>query len=84
MQSSISFIPDSGINSVYGVDAFSVCWGDQEGLFVPPIAVLPRVIRKMIVDRVRYVTVIPFWESAVFWPILFPNGNFIRQVVEYI
>lgn len=70
--------------SCIGVDAFSVCWGDQEGLFVPPIAVLPRVIRKMTVDRARGVIVIPLWESAVFWPMLCPNGIFIRQVVDYI
>lgn len=70
--------------SCIGVDAFSVLWGNQEGLFVPPRAVLPRVIKKMTVDRARGVIVTPLWESAVFWQNLRPNGIFIRHVVEYI
>ena len=38
--------------SVSGVDAFAEFWGDQFGLFVPPITVIHMVIKKMIIDRV--------------------------------
>lgn len=38
----------------------------------------------MRVDRARGVIVIPWWKSAVFWPVLCPNGNFISNVSDWI
>ena len=66
-----------------GVDAFAEFWGDQFGLFVPPITVIHMVIKKMIIDRVCGVFVIPCWKSAVFWPFLCPNGIFRREIVDW-
>ena len=69
--------------SCTGVDAFSENWGNEYGLFVPPITIIHRVIKKMIVDRACGVLVIPCWKSAVFWPFICPNGSFINQVEEW-
>lgn len=69
--------------SCSGVDAFSEFWGNQFGLFVPPIAVMCRVIKKMIVDKAYGVLVLPCWNSAVFWPFLCPNGNFRKEVIDW-
>lgn len=67
-----------------GVDAFSQFWGNKLGLFVPPIVVVPRVIRKMQKDRATGVLIVPLWRSASFWPLLVRNGNFISNIVDWI
>lgn len=69
--------------SCAGIDAFAEFWGNHFGLFVPPITVIYRVIKKMIVDRVYGVIVLPCWKSAVFWPFLCPNGVFRSEVVDW-
>ena len=69
--------------SCAGVDAFAEFWGNHFALFVPRITVIYRVLKKMIVDRVYGVIVIPCWKSAVFWPFLCPNGTYRSEVVEW-
>ena len=69
--------------SCAGVDAFAESWGNQFGLFVPPISIIYRVIKKMIVDRVYGVLVIPCWKSAVFWPFICPNGVFRNEIADW-
>lgn len=66
-----------------GVDAFVEFWGNEFGLFVPPITVIYRVLKKMIMDKVYGVLVIPCWRSAVFWPFLCPNGLFRQEIVDW-
>ncbi|MEW8544359.1 MAG: reverse transcriptase domain-containing protein [Candidatus Thiodiazotropha sp.] len=66
-----------------GVDAFTETWTFEFGLFVPPITLVTRVIKKMIVDRATGVLVIPCWRSAPFWPILCPDGKFIPNVIDW-
>ena len=66
-----------------GIDAFTECWSFDYGLFVPPIALVLRVIRKMMLDRATGVLIIPCWKSAAFWPILCPDGNFIPSVIDW-
>ena len=69
--------------SCRGVDAFAEFWGDQFGLFVPPISVVYRVVKKLITDKACGVLVVPCWRSAVFWPFLCPNGTFINEIVDW-
>ena len=66
-----------------GVDAFTETWANEYGLFVPPITLVTRVIKKMVVDRASGVLVIPCWRSAAFWPILCPGGKFIPNVIDW-
>ena len=66
-----------------GVDAFAAFWGNEFGLFVPPITVIYRVLKKMITDKVYGVLVLPCWRSAVFWPFLCPNGLFRKEIVDW-
>ena len=42
-----------------GVDAFTECWSFDYGLFVPPIALVLKIIRKMMLDRATGVLIIP-------------------------
>ena len=37
----------------------------------------------MIVDKAYGVLVLPCWNSAVFWPVLCPNGNFRKEVIDW-
>ena len=70
--------------SCFGIDAFAESWGGQYGLFVPPIAVIYRVIKKMVTDKAYGVLIIPCWKSAVFWPFLCPSGRFRKEIVDWI
>ena len=67
-----------------GIDAFTEKWTEKFGIFVPPISMVYRVLQKMELDRAKGVLVVPLWNSAVFWPILCPNGNFIPNVKDWI
>lgn len=67
-----------------GVDAFTVSWAFEHGLFVPPISLVTRVLRKMMIDHAKGVLVIPLWRSAAFWPILCPEGQFVPNVVNWL
>ena len=67
-----------------GVDAFAEHWGNRFGLFVPPVSVVHHVLKKMAFDYAKGVLVIPCWKSAIFWPLLCPNGTFIPQVTGFI
>ena len=66
------------------VDAFTVSWSFEYGLFVPPISVVTRVLRKMMVDQAKGVLVIPLWKSAAFWPILCPEGQCIPNEIDWL
>ena len=67
-----------------GVDAFTEYWGNQFGLFVPPVPIIHRVLAKMRIDQAFGVIVVPCWKSALFWPVLCPNGHFIPNVIDWI
>jgi hypothetical protein len=70
--------------SCTGIDAFAEYWGDKFGLFVPPISIIHRVLRKMRTDRAKGLLVVPYWKSAIFWPLLCPDGHFIGEVEQII
>ena len=53
-----------------GIDAFTENWGDGNGLFVPPINLIPRVLMHMSVCKGYGVLVVPLWRSNSFWPML--------------
>lgn len=68
-----------------GVDAFSVDWNGINGLFVPPVCIIPRVLHYMRQCMAVGTLILPLWKSASFWPMLCPRGEgFITQVKEYI
>ena len=83
MLNCLNFILDFGIRPVLELMQFAESWGNQFGLFVPPISIIYRVIKKMIVDRVYDVLVIPCWKSAVFWHFICPNGVFRNEIADW-
>ena len=68
-----------------GVDAYTEKWGEAFGLFVPPVNLVPRVLKQIQEQRARGVLVIPFWPSAAFWPLLcVGQGGFTRQITDWM
>ena len=50
------------------IDAFTQDWANKVNLLVPPIYLVPRVIRYLELCGAEGILFIPRWESAVFWP----------------
>ena len=68
-----------------GVDAFTENWGSKFGLFVPPVILVARVLKQMQAQRARGILVIPYWPSAVFWPLICcEHGGFIKNVLDWV
>ena len=68
-----------------GVDAFMEHWGGNNGYYVPPISQISKVIKHMERCNAFGVMVIPYWESAPFWPLLcVSKGCFKKFVLDCI
>ena len=64
------FCPESA-----AVNAFLQNWECENNLLVPPAEDILRLVRYISGRRVRGTLVIPFWECAVYWPILCAGNN---------
>ena len=68
------------------VDAFTVDWKEDNNWVVPPIFLIPRVIKHMESTKAVGTLICPCWYSAPYWPILFPDGynpgKAVQQVYE--
>ncbi|CAC5391899.1 unnamed protein product [Mytilus coruscus] len=68
-----------------GIDAFTVDWYGVNGLFVPIVFLIPRVINYMRQCNPVGTLIVPCWPSASYWPMLCPNGgDFTDQVTAYV
>ena len=68
------------------IDAFTQNWSADNNWLVPPPKLVPRVIKHLLRCQARGALVIPKWESAVFWPLLFPDGEpawFVRSTISF-
>ena len=52
------------------VDAFTVSWGGENNWLVPPVFLIPRVINHMKLGKEQGTLIIPFWQSAHWWPLV--------------
>ena len=67
-----------------GIDAFSFDWGNEVNWLVPPIYLVPKVLRHILHCKARGTLVVPLWKSAVFWPLLcVSNGSFKNFVRDF-
>ena len=66
-----------------GVDAFMENWGNCNGYFVPPISQISEVILHMKKKCKAFgVIVLPYWESAPFWPLICENKGKFKSCVQ--
>ena len=63
------------------VDAFTVSWEDDNNWLVPPVFLIPRVIRHMRDNREHGTLIVPYWPSAPWWPLLYERRNQFRPFV---
>ena len=63
------------------VDAFTVDWGGENNWLCPPIGLIPRVLRHAQRCKAEGTMIVPYWESAPFWPILCPWGSTFESFV---
>ena len=68
-----------------GVDAFSQFWGGENNYLVPPVHLVPKVLKHMQYSQAKGVLVVPLWYSAAFWPQLIDTTSsfksFVKQVI---
>ena len=57
------------------VDAFTQDWGNDFNWLVPPISLVPRVIRHAERCSAKGILVVPVWRSAPYWPMLCINDQ---------
>ena len=55
------------------VNAFSQDWSHDINLLVPPTNLVARCLKQVLQCKARGILVSPAWQSASFWPILFPG-----------
>ena len=60
-----------------GVDAFAYSWREENNWLVPPPSLISKCIKYLQYERVNATLVVPFWPSAVFWPLIVnADGSF--------
>ena len=68
-----------------GVDAFAEIWTGENNWLVPPPRLIVQCIRKILKEKCTII--VPQWRSALYWPVLFPDGNakadFINDVYVF-
>jgi ribonuclease HI len=63
----ITVIPCS---TAAAVDAFSVSWGKEMPYLHPPIILIMKCLRKVVLDKIQAVIVTPDWPGQPWWPLL--------------
>ena len=53
-----------------GVDALAQDWSKENCLLVPPVLLIPSVLRHLYLCKGRGALVFPWWPSSPFWPLL--------------
>ena len=65
-----------------GVDAFSFSWEHENNYIVPPINVIPKVLKHMKSCLAKGVLIAPYWPSAAFWPCLTDTNSQFKTFVK--
>ena len=76
------FVALSWVPKCEAVDAFKMSWLNENNWIVVPPRLLPKVINQITGERAQGTVVVPMWKSAVFWPLLCPDGVHLRTEVS--
>ena len=57
-----------------GIDSLKQSWIDELNWVVPPPSFICNTIQKIRTERCKGTLVIPAWQSASYWPLIFPDG----------
>ena len=61
----VSPVPDG---AAWAVDALSLNWGTLQAYAFPPLAILPRVVRKARQEKACLILIAPFWQAQPWFP----------------
>ena len=64
------------------VDSFTQDWSDENNWLVPPVYLIARAIRHAKDCKAKGSIIVPLWESAPFWPLLFDGAGSYREFVR--
>ena len=65
-----------------GVNAFTEDWTEENNWICPPVYLLGSVFRHLRRCHARATVILPVWQSAYFWPLLYPDGVRIANFVK--
>ena len=68
--------------SSQAVDTFTVSWRDEICWLAPPLYLVCRAIRHAEQCKAKGTLVVPLWKSAVFWPLLCPDGVHLAPFIH--
>ena len=66
------------------IDAFTQDWSQDYNWLCPPPKLIPQTINHLVRCHARGVLVVPSFPSAMFWPLLFPDGKPAWFVSKYL
>ena len=64
-----------------GVDAFAQDWAGENNWVVPPIYLVAKCINYMLSTRSTGTLIIPYWTSAVYWPLLVNSDSSFKEFI---
>ena len=65
-----------------GVHAFNFHWSDEINYSVSSVFLIPNVIKDLEKCTCQGVFIVPYWSSAVFWPLSFDTKNIYKPFIK--
>ena len=66
-----------------GVNAFTFNWKNENNWLCPPINLIGSCIRHLKICKGKGTLLIPIWESAYFWPLIYPEGKTLAFFIKH-
>ena len=65
------------------VDAFTEDWSEENNWICPHVSLIGSVFRHMQLCKAHGTILLPVWQSAYFWPFLYPNALRIASFIRH-
>lgn len=77
---------DSTQNFMFHLLAFKYHWYDERNYLVPPVFLIPKVVKYIEKCMGKGVLVVPYWPSVVFWPLIFEARctNYSKKMQNFL
>lgn len=69
------FFSDFLCPNTSGINAFAHSWDNEHVWLCPPVSKIIPTLRKIVSSNLTGVLIVPAWETANFWPLLFPQNK---------
>ena len=66
------------------VEALSTDWSNETNWLVPPVYLIAKCVKHFLLSETdtRGILIVPFWESATFWPLIINNDRTFKSFVK--